>query len=91
MCKTNDGFKVAKADLEMRGPGDFFSANGTFRQHGGVEMPFSSGLTDGALLASAVDEAAEVIKIDPALTFPEHTQLSLIVSKMRKDRENTVS
>ena len=91
MCKTNDGFKVAKADLDMRGPGDFFSVNGTFRQHGGVEMPFSSGLTDGVLLSAAVDEAAYVIKKDPSLSLPEHMQLFTIVSKMRKDQENTVS
>jgi len=24
MCETNDGFKIASADLEQRGPGDFF-------------------------------------------------------------------
>ena len=26
LCKTNDGFKIAEEDLQMRGPGDFFGS-----------------------------------------------------------------
>lgn len=91
MCKTNDGFKVAEADLKMRGPGDFFSESGNFRQSGGVEMPFSSGMSDGALIESAVKEAADLISKDPGLSAPDHALLNTIVSKMRKNQENTIS
>ena len=91
MCKTNDGFKVAEADLEMRGPGDFFSRDGSYRQSGGVEMPFSSGICDASLFASATDSAARLIKADPHLEFPQHMPLAAMVSKMKQDRENTIS
>ena len=26
LCKTNDGFAIAREDLKLRGPGDFFGA-----------------------------------------------------------------
>lgn len=91
MCKTNDGFKVAEADLKMRGPGDFFSESGNFRQSGGVEMPFSSGMSDSTLIESAVSDAAELISKDPKLSAPHHALLNTIVSKMRKNQENTIS
>ncbi len=91
MCKTNDGFKVAEADLKMRGPGDFFSESGNFRQSGGVEMPFSSGMSDSTLIEGAVFEAQELIACDPALSAPDHALLNTIVSKMRKNQENTIS
>ncbi len=91
MCKTTDGFKVAEADLKMRGPGDFFSESGNFRQSGGVEMPFSSGMSDSELIESAVFEAQNLISLDPTLSMPDHALLYTIISKMRKNQENTIS
>lgn len=38
MCTTGDGFKIADADLKLRGPGDFFGS----RQHGLPELKISS-------------------------------------------------
>ncbi len=38
MCTTSDGFKIADADLKLRGPGDFFGS----RQHGLPELKISS-------------------------------------------------
>ncbi|MGN1130348.1 MAG: ATP-dependent DNA helicase RecG, partial [Ruminococcus sp.] len=38
MCTTNDGFKIADADLKLRGPGDFFGS----RQHGLPQLNISS-------------------------------------------------
>lgn len=38
MCTTNDGFKIADADLKLRGPGDFFGS----RQHGLPKLSISS-------------------------------------------------
>ena len=35
LCETNDGFVIAKKDLEMRGPGDFLGT----RQHGDSMIP----------------------------------------------------
>lgn len=91
MCKTNDGFKVAEADLRMRGPGDFFSKDGTFRQSGGVEMPFSSGMCDTTLLECAVNEATILAETDVELKEAEHALLSTLVQKMHQNQENTIS
>jgi ATP-dependent DNA helicase RecG len=91
MCKTNDGFKVAEADLKMRGPGDFFSKDGSFRQSGGIEMPFSSGIADESLLASAVNAAVALAETDPDLSHPEHMQLRTVVSKMHSNQEGSIS
>ncbi len=38
MCTTRDGFKIADADLKLRGPGDFFGS----RQHGLPQLNISS-------------------------------------------------
>ena len=38
MCTTRDGFKIADADLKLRGPGDFFGS----RQHGLPQLSVSS-------------------------------------------------
>ena len=35
LCETNDGFKIAQKDLELRGPGDFLGT----RQHGDTLIP----------------------------------------------------
>ena len=56
MCRTNDGFKIADKDLELRGPGDFFGK----RQHGLPQLKVADFAADVALLkeAKAAAEAA---------------------------------
>lgn len=91
MCRTNDGFKVAEADLKMRGPGDFFARDGGFRQSGSADMPFSSNMTDSSLMESAVVAATSVLERDPDLSNKENAALRAIVSRMHEDSENTIS
>jgi len=91
MCKTNDGFKVAEEDLRLRGPGDFFAKGGEFRQHGGVEMPFSSSISDTSVAEAAVETALAIIKEDPDLSSPRHALLSHIVSSMYESSKDTIS
>jgi len=91
MCKTNNGFEIAQADLKMRGPGDFFASNGEFRQHGGVKMTFSEGLGDESVASAAVESAKELCASDHDLSDPRHAQLKLTVSEMLADARNTVS
>ena len=49
MVETNDGFRIAEADLELRGPGEFFGT----RQSGLPEFRVADLLRDGALLEEA--------------------------------------
>ncbi|MBR6675932.1 MAG: ATP-dependent DNA helicase RecG [Clostridia bacterium] len=91
MCRTNDGFKVAEADLKMRGPGDFFARDGEFRQSGNVDMPFSSGMTDESVMERAVLAATAVLEDDPGLSKNENAALRAIVLRMHEDSEDTIS
>jgi len=53
MTETNDGFKISEADLEIRGPGEFFGT----RQHGVTDLKVADILKDTKILAKANREA----------------------------------
>src|SRR5438309_904190 len=57
MKKTNDGFKIAELDLELRGPGEFFGT----RQAGIPNFRVANIIRDAELLEAAKREAAAVI------------------------------
>lgn len=61
LTETNDGFAVAKKDLELRGAGEFFGT----RQHGQPEMPALMLTADTRLLARAREAFVETGS-DPA-------------------------
>lgn len=69
MEATTDGFRIAEADLEIRGPGDFLGT----RQAGIPEFRVANILRDGRLLEEARQEAFTLLAHDPALT--RHPQL----------------
>jgi ATP-dependent DNA helicase RecG len=71
MCETQDGFRIAEVDLEIRGPGEFFGT----RQAGLPEFRAANLLTDGRLLEEARQEALALVERDPKLTRPEHRLL----------------
>ncbi len=67
-AKTTDGFEIAKKDLELRGPGNFFGAD----QHGLEGLSASSLLENVSVLQDASKCAGEILGIDPTLdTFPD--------------------
>lgn len=57
MAQTNDGFEIARRDLEIRGPGEFLGA----RQSGAPLLRFADLETDAALLAWARERAPLVL------------------------------
>jgi ATP-dependent DNA helicase RecG len=71
MTSTNDGFRIAEVDLELRGPGDFFGT----RQSGLPEFRVADLLRDGAMLEEARREAFALVQADPKLVAPEHRGL----------------
>jgi len=71
MTSTNDGFRIAEADLELRGPGDFFGT----RQSGLPEFRVADLLRDGAMLEEARREAFALVHADPKLVAPDHRAL----------------
>lgn len=78
LCETTDGFKIADADLKLRGPGDFFGK----RQHGLPALRIADILRDTEMLVTVRRAAEELLKQDPALTAPEHTGLRKQTDKM---------
>jgi ATP-dependent DNA helicase RecG len=78
LCHTNDGFEVAKYDLEHRGPGDFFGN----RQHGLPTLHIADLAADTRVLKAAQDEALHTIKEDPRLAAPQHHTLAVEVQNM---------
>ncbi len=71
LARTADGFEVAEADLEIRGPGHI---KGT-RQAGLTGLRLADLVRDRGLLAEARREARRIIAVDPRLDFPEHLPL----------------
>lgn len=71
MCDTNDGFKIAEKDLEIRGPGDI---EGT-KQSGVIDFKLANIVNDKALLEEAKDIAEKIIENDPELSSPENSRL----------------
>ena len=64
MVATNDGFRIAEADLQLRGPGDL---EGTQQSGLPFELHIASLSTDGQLLDIARQAALEILDADPLL------------------------
>ena len=78
MCRTNDGFQIAEADLKLRGPGEIFGT----RQHGLPELHISDLVRHGDVLEKAKDAAKEILTDDPNLKLPANVQLKQRIKKM---------
>jgi ATP-dependent DNA helicase RecG len=75
MVSVSDGFKLAEADLTLRGPGEFFGT----RQHGLPEFKVADLSRDLRLAEAARAEATSILAVDPRLSRPEHAALSQAV------------
>lgn len=62
MCDTNDGFRIAEADLKLRGPGDL---EGTQQSGMAFDLKIADIARDGQLVQMARDEARSIIEDDP--------------------------
>jgi ATP-dependent DNA helicase RecG len=71
MVATQDGFRIAEVDLQLRGPGEFFGT----RQSGLPQFRVADLLRDAPLLEEARREAQALVAVDPDLRNPEHRAL----------------
>ena len=69
--ETTDGFKIAEADLEIRGPGEFLGT----RQAGDLPFRLANLIRDRDWLLKARDDAMDLLKVDPNLEAPENARL----------------
>lgn len=84
MVDTNDGFKIAEADLELRGPGDM---EGT-RQSGGLDFNLFSLAEDQVILDSGRSIAEVILSKDPYLEHEQNAILKSIISSLNKGTIN---
>ena len=82
MCETNDGFRIAEADLKLRGPGDL---EGTQQSGMAFDLKIADIARDGQLVQMARDEAQRIIDQDPTLAEPRHQVLLSRLRQLRKD------
>ncbi|HET9305918.1 MAG TPA: ATP-dependent DNA helicase RecG [Candidatus Sulfotelmatobacter sp.] len=79
MVRTNDGFKIAELDLELRGPGEFFGT----RQAGMPNFRVANIIRDAQLLEAAKQEAAAVLAGPNAEISAEEISRALVQMRAR--------
>jgi ATP-dependent DNA helicase RecG len=79
MVDTNDGFKIAELDLELRGPGEFFGT----RQAGMPDFRVANIIRDAQLLEAAKREAAAVLSGPNSEISPEEISRALVEMRSR--------
>ena len=82
IVNTTDGFKIAEADLALRGPGELLGT----RQHGLPELRVGDIVNDFALLAKARSDAFEIVGNDPQLRRPQHERMIPALKRMFGDK-----
>ena len=85
MCSTNDGFKIAEADLKLRGPGDL---EGTQQSGMAFDLKIADIARDGQIVQMARDEAQKVVDNDPECNLPENHMLWQRLAALRKTNIN---
>ena len=71
MNSSNDGFEIARKDLEMRGPGDLLG----IRQSGELGFTVADVLGDSRVLQYASETADDILRQDAQLSLPVHALL----------------
>ena len=85
MCDTNDGFRIAEADLKLRGPGDL---EGTQQSGMAFDLKIADIARDGQLVQMAREEAQKIIEEDPDCTSPKYAMLWNRLRQLRKTNIN---
>lgn len=85
MVQTNDGFEIAEADLQLRGPGDL---EGTQQSGIAFDLKIANIARDGQLLQYVREVAEELIESDPNCERLENQIIWTELAKYRKKNQN---
>ena len=85
MAETNDGFRIAEADMQMRGPGDM---EGTQQSGIAFNLQIANLAKDGQILQAARDEANRLLDTDEQLTHPENLIVRKELERIFKRQKN---
>jgi len=80
MVRTNDGFEISEADLQLRGPGDL---DGTTQSGLPFDLKIADLAKDGKMLEIARQTAIDILENDPMLQKDEN---KILVNQLRKIR-----
>ena len=85
MTETNDGFRIAEADMQMRGPGDM---EGTQQSGIAFNLQIANLAKDGQILQAARDEANTLLDSDERLEHPENYIVRKELSRIFERQKN---
>ena len=85
MCDSTDGFVIAEADLNLRGPGDI---DGLQQSGLPFDLKIANLATDGRLLQTARAVAKELLERDPELSAPNHAILLRQLARLQRGNIN---
>ena len=85
MCDTNDGFRIAEADLKLRGPGDL---EGTQQSGMAFDLKIANLAQDGQLIQMARDEAQRIIDDDPTC---QNVKYEILWNRLRELRKTNIN
>jgi ATP-dependent DNA helicase RecG len=81
MCETNDGFRIAEVDLELRGPGEMIGT----RQSGIPAFKYANLIRDRKALEIARTEANHFLEILRSRPDDECRRVALLIQQQWKD------
>lgn len=84
MVQTNDGFKIAEVDLNLRGPGDIMGT----QQSGILNLNIANLATDGLIVNHARKAAKEILADDPKFEKPENQKIKVALKEIIKSKPN---
>ena len=82
MVATNDGFKIAEKDLEIRGPGDIAGT----KQSGMLSFKLADIVRDRVILEAARESATRILNNDPDMEMAENL---LVKSNLNQQQGKT--
>lgn len=85
MCQTNDGFRIAEADLKLRGPGDL---EGTAQSGLAFDLKIANIARDGQIVQLARNEAKKIVDDDPDCAKPKYDLLWQHLRELRNTNVN---
>ena len=80
MVSTSDGFRIAEADLRLRGPGDLQG----LQQSGILQLKLADIVNDEPIVRAARESVQEILERDPQLQEADNATLRLYIQKNRR-------
>lgn len=84
MVETNDGFKIAEVDMNLRGPGDL---SGT-QQSGLLNLKIADLVKDQQMLSFARESALEILDEDPTLTLEKNHCIAQHLELLKQEKSD---